>query len=233
MIIYQLPHTTHQAPTAMSYFFAVAAAAILSTVMLGFGISSAVITGQNNDAVGECGPAIWINLLVWTILDFLLWIILFGAACIIADSNDSNDTNAEKFAGGGGASFGVFIWSCVIIFNTSDGCREHFENVFPQLWSMVYAHVILYFVLLGCVGVGILFGLLFAMCHCVYKIYDHMRDRADDKRIRKANEAERAANHKARCVASAKRDGRALAERQAVERQSTIDRARAAQHSMV
>jgi len=135
--------------------------ALLTLLQLGYGIAEAVILSGSTDAKGECGAAIWYNILVCCILHMIAGVVTPCVAAVAMSSDDEDSKPSSSSALG----LGVAIWSCVIYFDTATDCKNTFQDLYPHLWNAVEAEVILFFIVLGIFGL-VIFGLI---CWGIYE----------------------------------------------------------------
>ena len=61
-------------------------------------------------------------------------------------------------------TLGVAVWSCVVYFDTSSECKDHFQDAYPRLWDCVTGEVIVFFIVLAFVGLVILGSIVYSIC---------------------------------------------------------------------
>lgn len=141
---------------------------LLTLYHLSFGVAEAIILSDTADAKGECGAAIWYNILVLCVIHFINGV---TTPCLTLARVSSD---GEKSSGGSNGmliSLGLAIWSCVIYFDTSSECKAHFQDAYPDLWNCVEGEVVVFFIALAILGALLIGGLIYACFACFTKEY--------------------------------------------------------------
>lgn len=139
------------------------ATVVLTLYHLAFGIAEAVILSDTADAKDECGAAVWYNILVLCVIHFLTGVST-PCAFLQSVSADSDDAKSEKT--GTLVTLGLAIWSCVIYFDTSDECKDRFQDTYPRLWDCVEGEVFAFFVSIGLVALLFVAAFIVMCYHC-------------------------------------------------------------------
>ncbi len=116
---------------------------VMGVAYLAFGIANAVISAENTDAKGECGHAIWYCVMFLAVLGFIgcAETVIVFAMTMIRETELKNRTTWS-----GDAIMGVSIWACIGYFEADDECIDFYTSNFPDLWKMLSANVIFFFV---------------------------------------------------------------------------------------
>ena len=114
---------------------------------LGLAIAEAVILSRNTDAKSECGPEIWICILVLCIFRFL------GTAVQLKVQKSQNLEEGGvvrlDFSVGLGLTFFLGIWSVYAFHATSSECKALFQDKYLDLWKLIMAEAISFYIVLG------------------------------------------------------------------------------------
>jgi hypothetical protein len=127
---------------------------VVSFLHLAFGIAEAVILSRN-DARNECGPEIWGCIVMCCVVHF----ILFMQQTYTNKHSNNNDESIENNKLSYIANSACSIWAMVCYYNTSSECVDHFKDKYSDLWNMLFAEVILFYI-----GLGVLVIMMVASC---------------------------------------------------------------------
>ncbi len=127
---------------------AVVCSLLVTIAHLGFGIANAYVSSKTTDAKGECGDAIWVCVMVLSILSFFAFFNGLWQLFNLFTSEDNEKKSTNWLAIG---HLGVSIWACVAYFGASASCADFYQTNFPMLWDMLLANVVFFFVSLGIV----------------------------------------------------------------------------------
>lgn len=120
-------------------------------------IATIIITSTSTDARDDCGDAIWIHMLIYTIL-YSLSTITFGLLYYMFELYTDMDVrflsdvisiDAIHTIVQHAISIPMFIWTLFIFYGTDSECKSHFQDKHLHLWNMIKAITIIGFISIG------------------------------------------------------------------------------------
>ncbi len=125
-------------------------------VHLGFGVVEAIILSKNN-AKGECGPEIWGCIVMCCVVHLGLFIV----RCCGRAKKESDDKEGTFLWQLG--SLACIVWVMICYYNTRSDCVDHYKKMYPHLWNILFAEVILFYIGLG---ITVIITIIYIIVNC-------------------------------------------------------------------